>query len=249
MNSNKTPLYILAREKKQGNLQIIDKETLEWYKKVAKPQRKHLSEVLPEYVPTKGDNILLYIPQKSWFLRQKHINSIHGIRHILRVILYSNILAYTEKGYKVNISDTLICAAVHDLRRTSDKGDSGHGDRAARWFKSNLDKFSESDMSNLEDILYVIKNHETPPELLNSESGIYKDKLLTILRNADAVDRYRLPKEKWWAKKEYLQLSKAIKLLEFAKYFVYATELDSLINPDKSIDIILYHSNKLGILR
>lgn len=243
-----TPLYILAQEHRLGELQLMDSETLEWMKDKCKPTELRISSVVKDYCPLKLEQFKQYIPQKKWFLKKGHAISIHGISHILRVMLYSLVIQqYLE--LKIRVSDLLIATSVHDLRRKDDKGDPGHGERASLWFRDNLNLFPKFQIIFEKDIAYAITNHEVQPALINSRTKLYKDKLLLILQTADALDRYRLPKEKWWPNPKFFRCKIPKSLLDFVEFFTYQTGLETLHkNFDKAIKIIIQNSLKAGVL-
>lgn len=243
-----TPLYILAQEHRLEELQLMDRETLGWMKDKCKPTELHVSSVAKDYCPLKLEQFKQYIPQKKWFLKKSHAISIHGISHILRVMLYSLVIQqYLE--LKIRVSDLLIATSVHDLRRKDDKGDPGHGKRAGLWFKDNLSLFSKFQIIFEKDIVYAVANHEVQSELINSRAGLYEDKLLLILQTADALDRYRLPKEKWWPNPKLFRCKIPKSFLDFVKFFTYQTGLETLHkNFDKTIKIIIQSSLRVGVL-
>ena len=79
-----------------------------------------------------------YIPNNIWFLESKEINSIHGLRHILRVAINAYLIAIKLR-HGGKISNLIIASVLHDIRRRNDKGDSEHGLRSMPWFKRTSD--------------------------------------------------------------------------------------------------------------
>ncbi len=78
-------LFELAEEKKLPLHQFMDTETIKWIetnepefggvRKLKLPDRKILES---------------FTPSNSWFLEKKEIDSIHGLRHVLRFSKLSN---------------------------------------------------------------------------------------------------------------------------------------------------------------
>ncbi|MEK7526422.1 MAG: hypothetical protein AAB546_03005 [Patescibacteria group bacterium] len=66
---------------------------------------------------------------------------------------------------------------------------------------------------------------------------------------ADALDRYRQPKEKWWPNPEYFPVKISPNFLTFVKSFTYKTEVETLNKSfEDSIEIILRNAIDAGIL-
>lgn len=136
-----------------------------------------------------------FLPKPEWYLESRIIDSIHGIAHTLRVMVYASILSQALDE-EVRRSLLLACA-VHDTRRLNDKGDEDHEKRALDWLLKNNQyrKYNEIAVS-------MLKNN-----------GPYAE----YLRTADALDRYRLPKVKWWIDDDYLSIkpSESLKAAAF----------------------------------
>lgn len=241
------PLYILAQEHSLGELEMMDKETLEWMKSKFGKIIINLPVVVSKYEPLEIEKFRKFIPEKDWFLRSKHINSIHGINHVIREMLYS-LLVRTYLKLDIAIEDLLVAAAIHDLRRLNDNEDAGHGERAVEWFKKNNALFLVKNYSH-KYIEYAVANHEVETVTLNLKSRLYKNQLLLALRMGDALDRYRQPKEKWWPNPKYLPVKISQKMLNFVKSFTYKTEVETLDKPSKdAVEIILRNAVDAGIL-
>ena len=122
-------------------------------------------------------DVALYIPSSSFFLNPKIVETTHGIRHILRVMIYSNIIA---RFLDENPIPAIISAAWHDLRRLDDFSDKEHGERGFSFFYENKnflkDKLSDS---QIDLVAEAIRYHDN--RTYNSDN-IY----LKILKTADA---------------------------------------------------------------
>ena len=192
--------------------QFMDLETVNWIKDhkptfnlTAPPIdfEPHLEEYLME--------LKNYIPDPNWFLVSKKRDSIHGMRHILRVIFHSILLTLlTEARTSQFFKNCLVASSLHDLRRKNDLMDLYHGKRAARWFKKNIfliEKQFEIHLSeeDIKAIYYSMSFHDLPYENIVKHKKYEKYKDLTdILKTADALDRYRLPSVRLWFKDKYV---------------------------------------------
>ena len=122
---------------------------------------------------------------------------LHTVEHCIRVLIYSLILAE-----KLNLSEDeteilALCAVFHDTRRFSDKYDTGHGKRAAEYYKEYCE---ENGLNFRPEVYAIMKYHDR-----NDELGVEKIKenpslnertvlLYKAFKDADALDRFRLGK-------------------------------------------------------
>lgn len=202
-----------AKKKKLPSEQFMDQETLSWIKK-NKPKFKS-KKINRNVFDCK--KIFFYLnkfyPKDSWFVKIRAINTIHGIRHMMRVLIYaviiSDYLKLTQKTtYKLSVA-----SAIHDLRRINDNTDPGHGQRAAEWFiKNNIRilNFFKLKMTkqDIEEIYYIIFFHAQDYQIILNDLNYLKyEKNINIFKTLDALDRYRLPKLKWWIDDRYLIFS------------------------------------------
>ncbi len=159
-------------------------------------------------------------PKPDWYVNPKIVSSIHGIAHTVRVMVYATLLT---RGL-INDRDRealLIACSVHDTQRMDDKGDEGHEDRAITWL---LEHFAQHPLLN--QILLILK--DTRP-------------LSKYLRAADALDRFRLPKVKWWIDDSYLEIKPEAALKEFSFNLVVSSEQLRLngIGDMESVQVLL----------
>ncbi|OGM21568.1 hypothetical protein A2714_05030 [Candidatus Woesebacteria bacterium RIFCSPHIGHO2_01_FULL_38_9] len=223
--------------------QYMDKETLVWIKE--NNPFKDTSDTLNGYHKvfdhTINERIINYIPKKEWFL-SPHADTIHGYRHILRVTIHSLNLG-SSFGDEVQ-AVAGIAAMVHDLRRKDDKGDQEHGKRAAIWFRNHVGEIEQCcgitlSEQYIQDIYYTILYHEIPYEICEKSDNYKKHKTsVDILKAADALDRYRLPKLKWWIQDSLLRSKTSKKLKRFA-FNLVATSEDSYLSGLDSISSVL----------
>jgi len=218
-------LYIQARENNLGRIQQMDKETIEWIKLTSDFDSKRIS-FSKNIVLTKKDINLFkkYIPKKKYFY-QAHLYSIHGLSHILRVMINTILICKLE-----NIKycqPYLFAASIHDIRRRDDRSDRGHGERAWIWLQKNIDAFNYPFLRSAE-VLEIIKAaliyHEIDyPDIPRKISDQCR-KAIDIIKAADALDRYRMPKEKWWPNPKLIKLKKAHSLISACEKFTIESE-------------------------
>lgn len=215
----------LAQDGSLPLIQQMDLVTLEWIKKNQ-----------PKYTATAKPNLSViigytkkYEPSKEWFWEKDCINSIHGIRHIMRVVSNASNLIINRKIKSTTASKLLIACSLHDLRRKDDKGDKGHAKRAAEWFLKNCDcvsrKFSVTlSSTDIDEIFSAIILHEIPYSQIENIDKFHKHRdLIDLLKTADALDRYRLPKLKWWIDDRFIKIIPS----DNEKMFAYNLIVDS----------------------
>jgi hypothetical protein len=200
----KESLISLAEKKQLPLHQFMDNETLLWIKKNKPSFKIKTNVILP-----KRDLIKRFIPDNGWFQNKKSLDSIHGIRHLLRVGINAVTVARWF-SFKGKIQNLIIAAVLHDIRCRDDKGDVLHGLRAAKWFRGHRrlinKKFKiELSKNDIEEIYWSIVFHELPISEVKKDTHYSRfQHNVDIMRIADALDRYRLPKMKWWINDEIL---------------------------------------------
>ena len=158
-------------------------------------------------------------------------SGIHGVRHQFRTALYTwIIIKYFEISFDEDeILELLQSVLYHDILRENDNTDLEHGRKSSIWIMKKYPYIRKS-------IIKAIVNHDIDIEKMS----VY-DK---IVKTADALDRYRLPKAKWWIKKEYMLFDLDDNILEVCKYITYMIEkstcgIDSINDIVRNIKICL----------
>lgn len=245
----KVSLYQQAANKTLPAHQYMDEDTLTWIKSVKDTWGnlefdvqsgselnsliKYVSEVYIDLVeiPEFNENIFSRGEQAS--------RSIHGYLHAYRTSFLSALLARIN-GW-VDVSPFLYSGLFHDIARSNDQADHGHGKKSAERlleFKSSFPNIKEIDLL---DALYAIEHHE-------SVAGEYKvlTDTLKYLKAADALDRFRLPKLKWWPNKaimEYLPpeyvFTIAYRLVVYSEQYLLIDGLSPRQSFNRAIDKIL----------
>jgi len=139
-------------------------------------------------------------------------------------------------------SNALLAALLHDLRRLDDKGDVGHAQRGAKWASSHWQEIvtyfdlGENEVDR-DEVITAISLHETPYANL-AQAAYGKHKICAdILKTADALDRYRLPKLKWWPNAEFIFLQPSSELSAFAFDLVSRSESQHISGIDSAESI------------
>lgn len=226
-----TSLHQLAEENNLPLHQNLDTETLEWIKN-NKPEELVNLDYSDIINSIDIDKISRFTPIHNWFTSKDKVNSLHGIRHLMRVVTYSYYLSSSIKSDSGRNS-LLLASLLHDIRRNDDKGDEGHAGRATEWYlKHDNEVHKELNLTDIDSniIIELIKEHERPSSP--------KSELLSILKTADALDRYVQPKKKWWIDEEYLELKPSMELKAFAFDLVVKSEEKYLRGVDSKDSII-----------
>lgn len=162
--------------------------------------------------------------------------SLHGELHAYRVGLLSGILALT---YKMQLEPCIIAGLYHDIARINDKSDHGHGGRsAARALSLGLIPNSLP----AESITQAIVSHDL--------SAKREDPCSRILKTADALDRFRLPKTRWWPDIGLMPITPSTNLLALAFILVIASEsfaLEQSYTPKRSIENAVHLITSRGL--
>lgn len=203
-------LYNDLASKPYPSNQYMDIESIKWLKEKLKISHTYEWPVFSKKFPLEKIEV-------NYEVFEKHNGySIHGFRHQIRVALYTWIVA---QMYDVEISEGdllgLVQGAIyHDIMRENDNTDPDHGKRSAEWVHNRYPNLNNG-------IIKAIELHNASIEIVENNPNVF----LRVLRFADALDRYRLPKEKWWIKTELFDFCIGEKQLDIFKYITYNTEL------------------------
>jgi hypothetical protein len=236
-------LYDLAAENQLTDHQYMDRRTLDWISSY-EPLLFDVESPQPLNLPCICDSLMSAIaqfsPSTKWYAHPSLVQSLHGLRHTLRVVVNARLLT-SVKGESE--SEILIASSLHDLRRNNDRHDAGHGMRAAEWWTHNassvlreyrIDKVDESLVYDL------IRFHDLPfddagnADLLASPSV---QSAIETMRLADALDRYRLPKVKWWINDKCMKLPASRELKQFSFRLMLHSER-SFLNGISSLESV-----------
>lgn len=148
-------------------------------------------------------------------------SEMHTKYHCARVLLLALVIGQ-QMGLNNEEMDTLSMAAVfHDSRRLDDWLDTGHGKRAAEYYKESYYKY---DISFNQETYYIMSYHDQDDALGLSEIRRSQDiressiLLYKVFKDADALDRFRLGPN--GLDVNMLRTKEATKLVDFAKYLL-----------------------------
>lgn len=225
------PLIILAEKKQLPAHQFMDRETLEWIIS-NNPFREEATEVNSK---TPGIFCKIHkfrLPEK-WFFCPKGIDTIHGLRHLLRVAANGLRLLQYDDNKDAYENTIFLSALLHDISRKDDRTDKGHAARAAEWFLKHQalveKEFFQLNNAEKEDVYYAILLHEESLEQLTDTTEYSNhQKAIDLLKIADALDRYRQPKIKWWINDKKVPSPPPISAKQFAFKLVINSETNYL---------------------
>ena len=154
-------------------------------------------------------------------------SEIHAAGHCERVLLYALIIGHEIFGGDPYVLTALAHAAVfHDTRRQDDYLDTGHGARAAVYYRQFCDETPDIDF--IPEALLMMKYHDIDD--MRGKVGIKRDfygslprmlMLYDIFKDADALDRWRLGSGGLDPK--YLRTRQAKAMLEYSHRIVDET--------------------------
>lgn len=231
-------LYQLAESGDLPLHQYMDEGSLNWIKD-NNPFPKKVVTYFNLSIIRILDTLVNFTPKHDWFTLPEEVDGLHGLKHIMRVVTYASILS-SDKYSKI----ILTASALHDICRLDDKGDHGHAKRAADWFKENISLVSESfqiklSEDEIESVYYSILFHEIPYETIIDDANYIKHKnYIDIVKTADALDRYRLPKLKWWINDNLISIIPPDELKHFAFKFVVDSETEYLTSKNSIRSIL-----------
>ncbi|MCM1092346.1 MAG: hypothetical protein NC421_00145 [Lachnospiraceae bacterium] len=161
-------------------------------------------------------------------------SEIHAAGHCERVLLYALIIGHEIFGDNPYVLTALAHASVfHDTRRQDDYLDTGHGARAAVYYKQFCDESPDIDF--IPEARLMMKYHDIEDK--RGKVGIKHDfqgslprmlKLYDIFKDADALDRWRLGHG--GLDPRYLRTERAKTMVEYSRRIV--TETMPFITPD-----------------
>jgi HD superfamily phosphodiesterase len=178
-------------------------------------------------MPPKDDDLhawaaLAPVVRPEWFV---HDSLLHGVRHTQRVHIHVRRLARALSWDDADAEFALQAALWHDIGRTDDGWDPGHGEdsvtRARK--KQLLDVLSPADAAL---VVFAIRLHCLPDELGKDEARRLAEqeralRILWLLKDADGLDRVRLGD---WEALDPAQLRhrQAVGMISFARQFLKA---------------------------
>lgn len=193
------PLHVLASQDKLPLHQYLDEATLEWIEQnnpftvryiADSSSQDERNKLIADMVKAVEDTISWYSSIQILYARTNAANTLHGDLHALRVAFFSALLSIGNTN--IQPSQAVLAGLYHDVARVNDQADLSHGVRSAAVLENYLSKSSISlSPEETERMIMAVRLHDD-----SNLEGL--DDLRAVLKVADALDRYRLPKTKWW---------------------------------------------------
>ncbi|WP_236654594.1 HD domain-containing protein [Streptacidiphilus anmyonensis] len=196
--------------------QRMDRETLDWIEGM----RPSFLATAPRWARHATPLVLA----TGWFADPDQADGIHGVRHGARVATFAGLLARQASLPWDTAGALRLAAAVHDCRRLDDRTDPGHGRRAAHWLTEHATEVTaqlaiETTPQRLGEAAAAVALHDVPYCRFTpaQEADYARARQLTdLLKAADCLDRYRLPRADWWPDTSRLRIEVPAWLSRFA---------------------------------
>ncbi|MER7045001.1 HD domain-containing protein [Streptomyces jumonjinensis] len=197
------PLVELAKQRRLPAHQFMDAATVTWIE-INRPEPANIS---PTTLPPE---LSLLIRRSAlpvdWLADHRLYDSLHGVRHSMRTAALTALLARFLEWGEEDTAVAVVAAALHDCRRLDDRGDPGHGARSALWATEHAPAVwhhfgIEPTGPRITRAAAAIRLHEVPYDGFGpADLAEYASAraICDLLKAADALDRYRLPKLGWW---------------------------------------------------
>ncbi|MGW9497457.1 hypothetical protein ACWG5P_24245 [Streptomyces prasinus] len=148
-----------------------------------------------------------------WWAEPRLYTSLHGVRHGMRTASLAAVLAEENGLADADAATAILAAAVHDCQRRHDQDDHGHGGRAAIWLAANADTVwghfgLTASPRRIVQAATAVRLHDIPYEAFTADDEsdhARAERITDVVKTADALDRYRLPKLKWWPDARYIR--------------------------------------------
>uniref|UniRef100_A0AAU2VR26 HD domain-containing protein n=1 Tax=Streptomyces sp. NBC_00008 TaxID=2903610 RepID=A0AAU2VR26_9ACTN len=148
-----------------------------------------------------------------WWADPRLYTSLHGVRHAMRTAALAAVLAETNGLDDADATTVILAAAVHDCQRRHDQDDRGHGARAATWLAANADTVwghfgLAASPRRIVQAATAVRLHDIPYEEFAADDTADQaraERITDLVKAADALDRYRLPRLKWWPDSRYVR--------------------------------------------
>ncbi|MCE7080112.1 YjbH domain-containing protein [Streptomyces sp. ST2-7A] len=243
----------LAARNELPRHQYVDHATVRWIE----TNRPPFAESAPPRLRPASRRLLhrCAIPA-HWLAERRCLDSLHGVRHAMRTAVLAALLAEDAGLGAEDTAVLVIAAATHDCRRLHDKRDRGHGARAARWLGDNaamvFDHFHVAhDRARVAEAATAVRLHDLPYAAFtpaDEHDRSTAEAITDLLKAADALDRYRLPKLSWWPDPGRLRVPLPPALHATAFELVVASEAAHLAGLTSS-DAVFHALEQQGVFR
>lgn len=239
-----TPSLVeLAARKELPRHQFTDAETVNW---IAEHRPGQLADGAPRLSPGVRRLLMRTAIPAAWLAEPRLYDSLHGVRHAMRTAALAALLAEAVCLDEQDTATAVAAAAVHDCRRLHDQDDRGHGDRAARWLTGNAEgvwgRFRlEMPPVAVRQAAVSVRLHEVPYADFtpDDETDYAAARVVTdVVKAADALDRYRLPKLTWWPDARHVRVDAFEELKAVAFDLVLWSEADHVAGTDSTSAVL-----------
>lgn len=223
-------------------LDILDELTQYYARTIAEPQKElDVATLIGEI----NSSPYLHLLMEQLELAENMIfpcTAAHGKLHTFKVMLFSYYLAVKSNLDEDSLLLLLKAARYHDMGRTDDGNNLRHGGDGADCFIKN--ESQDDDVAN-KIVMFLIEAHSVPDEMMPYiliSKGLPVTELLikmvSILKDADALDRFRLHIKALDTR--YLRLEESKKII-LSAFLINHLLLDIYLRQTKSD--ILYHTS------
>lgn len=245
-------LVALAARKELPLHQFTDAATVEWIK----ANRPDFPSAWPPPLRTGTKSLVesAAVPVQ-WLAEPRLADSLHGHRHGLRTAVLAALLADRHGLDESDTAAAVIAAAVHDCQRHHDKDDPGHGGRAAIWLAANADLVwahfgRTSSPGEVVKAATAARLHEVPYEAFSADDRADHARFARVcdlVKAADALDRYRLPKLSWWPDARHVRES-AFEQLKPLAFDLVVTSEAALLAGASSVEAVRFAVAEKGLV-
>ncbi len=212
-----------------------------------KAEMDFVAERLSGYFPTL-DEVADVQPKQDHFLYPN--SEIHGIGHVTRVLVLSEILARlynvmqrTNGNHAVDLAPVRRAAMAHDYGRVNDGYDPEHGTRSSVFY---LDTLAVSDVAGVDHelVAYSITWH-----VPFDDEAPYMTPELQILKDADGLDRVRVAHIGQGTRPDLLRTAHAPFLITTAEYLFRLSNAVYLSNGHDKYSAVMAAAKIMGLVQ
>ncbi|MFI5758667.1 hypothetical protein [Streptomyces sp. NPDC051569] len=245
-------LVALAARRQLPDHQYMDRATVQW---ISANRPAHGQAWLPPLRAASKRLLGRSALPIGWLAEPKIHDSIHGVRHSMRTAALAALLSEMHGQDDTDTVTAILAAAVHDCRRLHDKDDQGHGARAAIWLAANggpvRDHFGlAATPCPITRAAIAVRLHDVPYGDFDADDQrdhARAERICDLVKAADALDRYRLPKLRWWPDARHVREPAFDQLREVAFDLVVTSESACLAGAG-SAEAVLYALAEKGMV-
>lgn len=172
-----------------------------WYKKDIPEKAEGAGELIQRLAACEDHALRVWLEEEAAraVKRYEERSGLHGVDHILRVCMFARLLAQKLALGESDRRLLFLAALYHDIGRKDDSPDPYHGFRGARMLREIPHTFCPKDEGLLSALIAAHPFRDGDDEDILSFFGDFdgEDKnrfrlLLSVLKDADALDRFRL---------------------------------------------------------